>query len=51
MLDDSSEELHVCPKIDVLVVRPAASGCILAFPLPACSSAAALDVMQLHCCS
>jgi hypothetical protein len=38
--DDSNAELHVChKKIDVLMVRPAASGCILALPWPACSSA------------
>lgn len=48
MPDDSSEEPHVCrKKTDVLVVRPAASGCILVYPWPACSSAVALDVMQL----
>lgn len=51
MPDDSSEELDVCrKKTDVMVVRPALSGCILALPWPACSSPVAPDVMQLNCC-
>jgi hypothetical protein len=51
MLDDSSAEPRGHhKKQNVLVLLSAASGCTLAFPLHACSSAVALNVTEFHCC-